>query len=120
MSAGSLWRPAVALLAGAALPHAVNALWAARVLPGPSPGLQHALAWIVVGLPAAWLVARIAGGQVRACAFAAAAGGLLALAAPFAVYGLPVVAGSFRLLAVHIGVLGFGWPATILWLARRA
>lgn len=119
MNKSRVARSAVAFAVGAVLPHAVDAMLRSGVLPAAWPGLSQTLAWSGVGLPAAWLTARVVAPDARSGALAAAAGGLLALAVPFLVYELPLGVGVARLLWLQLTLLCVVWPAVILLIARR-
>lgn len=120
MSSRTLWRMLVALATGTAVPHATDALWRWVSSQGVlGDGWAQVSSWAFVCVAAAWLVAPVASHAVLVCASAAAAGVLIALLAPFAVYGLPFGANEARLLALHFGVLGLAWPALIVLLALR-
>jgi hypothetical protein len=114
-------RPAAALLIGVALPHVVDAVLRWTTTSGDiAPAWQQGAYWAAVGLPAAWLVAWVAGRPSWPCALWAGAGGLLALLAPFLAYGLPVGTAAIRVLGIHFVLLGIVFPAIVLLFARRA
>jgi hypothetical protein len=116
----TLWRMPIALAIGMAVPHVTDALWRWILSQGVlSDGWAQVSSWAFVCVAAAWLVTAVASRAVLVCASAAAAGAVIALLAPFVVYGLPFGANEARLLALHFGVLGLAWPALIVLLALR-